>query len=179
MIFILDAGRSALYRARVLLTEGRFHEASRRRGRCGARGHGSQSCTRAASGHRPAGHYEPPARSSLTTGPLYRRKRGPTPRQERRGEAPKGAPACVTGRWSAAIRRPARSQDGPRGAALPHQRLSALHPLGLSRAERKEAGGRAPNEIPGDDACTASFRGANQKRVRARLRRATARTRNP
>jgi hypothetical protein len=33
---------------------------------CGARGRGSQPRTRAASGLRPAGHYEPPARSWLT-----------------------------------------------------------------------------------------------------------------
>src|SRR4051812_14370969 len=35
---------------------------------CGARGCGSQPRTRAAAGLRPAGHYEPPARSWLTTG---------------------------------------------------------------------------------------------------------------
>jgi len=57
--------------------------------------------------HRPAGHYEPPARSWLTTeAGIPRRKRGPTLRMtgdrhsRRRGGAPRGAPASVVRRWS-------------------------------------------------------------------------------
>ena len=64
-----------------------------------------------------------------------RRVRRPTPEArsrspKSRGEAPKGAPARVMGR------RPGRFRDRPgreagHGCGDPHQRLSALHPLGL------------------------------------------------
>jgi len=46
--------------------------------------------------------------------------------RKNRSRAPRGAPACVMGRRSSAIRRSIRSRDGSRGAAYPHQRLSAL-----------------------------------------------------
>jgi hypothetical protein len=114
-----------------------YHRIAEAASHPGARGPASQAGTRAASGLRPAGHYGPPARSWLTTGPrIARRKRGPTPEEERRGGAPRGAPASVIGRWSP--RGLARPQGGPNGAALPYRRLSALR-LPLSRRHGRKA----------------------------------------
>ena len=66
-----------------------------------------------------------------------------------RSRAPRGAPARVMGRSSQAILRWVRSRDGPPGAALPHQRLSALCSPHVFRAEQKTDKGTRPSERAG------------------------------
>jgi hypothetical protein len=61
----------------AMLTEGRRPETARGGAGCGARGQDLSPCTRAASGLRPAGHYEPPARSWLTIRGSVRTKARP------------------------------------------------------------------------------------------------------
>ena len=57
------------------------------------------------------------------------RKRGPTPEEERRGEAPRGAPASVIRRRSLPLKGSARPQGGPRGAAFRTSALRRFTPL--------------------------------------------------
>ena len=84
--------------------------------------------TRAASGHRPAGHYEPPARSSLTTG-HFRRKRGPelkTRRRPRPRAAVERREARRSASWAGDL---GRSRDRP-VARCARVRRSAPAPVG-------------------------------------------------
>src|SRR5205814_3795914 len=75
----------------------------------------------------PWGHYDPCARSSLHgDAPTCASQEARTGAEKCRSRASRGAPACVMGRSSPATRRWARPRGGSRGAALPHQRLSAL-----------------------------------------------------
>src|SRR4051812_49886137 len=79
---------------------------------CGARGCGSQPRTRAAAGLRPAGHYEPPARSWLTTGIA-----GESAARRRDKNAASGAPKGE---------RPSPRAHRTQGAVDTKVRLSAL-----------------------------------------------------
>ncbi len=104
----------------------------------------------------PWGHYDPCARCSLTARPDRRDTQARPGAEssakaggESRSRAPRGAPARVMGRSSPAIRRSVRSRDGPPGAALPHQRLSALcSPHFFGGAEQGQ-GAPAPSQTGG------------------------------
>src|ERR1700675_2580303 len=76
------------------------------------------------------------------------RKRGPTPEGERRGGAPRGAPASVIGRWSLANQGSARPQGGPRVRRSAPAPVGAPPPLrgdneGRRTRRRKEYGRRS------------------------------------
>ena len=73
----------------------------------------------------------------LADDPGLGRKRGPTPEEERRGEAPKGAPASVIGRRSLPLKGSARPRGGPRGAALRTSDFRRFTPLVFEGAGRE------------------------------------------
>ena len=58
--------------------------------------------------------------------------------QSRRGEAPQGAPAGVIGRWSRTLFGTGPTARRATGCGVPHRRLTALHPLGLISAGRRQ-----------------------------------------
>jgi hypothetical protein len=86
-----------------------------------------------------------------------------------RSRAPRGAPACVTGRSSPAIRRWARPQGAPSGAALPHQRLSAFCSLHFFQS-RKQTRGTRPHNRAG---AALAFRARPFSRTSRKTRTAT------
>src|SRR5437763_5625205 len=84
-------------------------------------------------------------------------KRGPGSK-ESRGGAPRGAPAGVIGRLISGLTRGDRPyREAGHGCGVPHQRLSALCPLGLSRGPSLPRGATAGSS-PGANRAAATKR---------------------
>ena len=144
---ILDGGKEYIHIA-VLLAEGRPSGGVRRMEQ-GAVPAGSYAIsTRAASGLRPAGHYEPPARSSLTERRNASRKARPEAelpsrgrRRRHRGGAPGGERPYTKGaprpQGAELVRRPALHLPSLRMSGSPGARKGGerLEPRTLTRRE--------------------------------------------
>ena len=94
-----------------------------------------------------AGETPPNQGRSVKAAPVRFQKAVPRTKEKRRGEAPKGAPVRVMGRPF-----PPAGGTGPTvrratGCGVPHQRLSALRPLGLGHIPRRRPGARSPGTM--------------------------------
>ena len=77
---------------------------------------------------------------SVKAAPVRLQKAVSRSKEKRRSGAPRGAPVRVMDRQFPPAGGTARPQGGPRGAALPHQRLSALRSLIFLRDAPSSAG---------------------------------------
>ena len=79
----------------------------------------------------------------LSAAPVRFQKAVPGSKEKRRGEAPIGAPARVMGRLFPSAEGTGFAVRRATGCGVPHQRLSALRPLGIGGTSPD--GGRAPH----------------------------------
>src|SRR5437899_568900 len=92
-----------------------------------------------------AGAKNPAGLGSLAIAAPFRfQKAVPRTKEKRRGEAPIGAPVRVMGRLFPSAEGTGFAARRATGCGVPHQRLSALCPLGLG-GFAPESGGKSPS----------------------------------